>query len=485
MPSNDDYALLTDLYQITMAQGYWSCGKLEEEGCFHIFFRETPFKGGYAIASGMDHIAEVLENFSFSDESISYLASIDAPGGGKLFRPEFLEYLRTLELTVDIDAVREGTVVFPNDPIVRVVGPIVQCQLLETQLLNCVNFETLAATKAARVCLAAETPVAEFGLRRAQGESGGMRASRAAIVGGCASTSNVLAGREFNLPVSGTHAHAWVMAFDDELEAFRAYAKEFPTNCVLLVDTYDITQGLKNAITVGLEMKQRGEHLAGIRIDSGDLSWRAKQARQMLDEAGLTDTGVVLSNDLDEYAITSIRNSGAKVASWGVGTKLATAYDQPALGGVYKLAAKRNSPSDPWEPRVKVTGQSSKQTVPGVLDVRRYFHESGTLAGDMVFDVTHPVSRERIVDPADELRQKDLSGMRFETLLEPLARDGKVVLSAEARSALAARDRCKSQLALLDESQKRIINPHSYPVGLEHSLFYRRRDLVSRLLGLS
>lgn len=484
MNSNDDYALLTDLYQITMAQGYWACGKLEEEGCFHIFFREPPFKGGYAIASGMDHIAEVVENFSFSDKSIEYLSSIDAPGGGKLFNPEFLEYLRTLELAVDIDAVREGTVVFPNDPIVRVTGPIVQCQLLETQLLNCVNFETLAATKAARVCLAAETPVAEFGLRRAQGESGGMRASRACIVGGCASTSNVLAGREYGLPVSGTHAHAWVMAFDDELEAFRAYAKEFPTNCVLLVDTYDITQGLKNAITVGLEMKARGEHLAGIRIDSGDLAWGAKQARAMLDEAGLTDTGVVLSNDLDEFSIKSIRDSGAKVASWGVGTKLVTAYDQPALGGVYKLAAKRMKGGE-WQPCVKVTGQSSKQTVPGVLDVRRYFHESGTIAGDMVFDVLYPVANERIVDPANELRQKDLSGLRFETLLEPIARAGKVVLDEQARDALVARDRCKAQLALLDESQKRIINPHSYPVGLEHSLFYRRRDLVSHLLGLS
>ncbi len=485
MHNKDDYALLTDLYQITMAQGYWSCGKLEEEGCFHIFFREAPFKGGFAIASGMDHIAQVIEEFQFTDESIEYLASVDAPGGGKLFNPEFLDYLRNLEITVDIDAVREGTVVFPNDPIVRVVGPILQCQLLETQLLNCINFETLAATKAARVCLAAQTPVAEFGLRRAQGESGGMRASRACIVGGCASTSNVLAGREFGLPVSGTHAHAWVMAFDNELDAFRAYAKEFPTNCVLLVDTYDITQGLKNAITVGLEMKERGEHLAGIRIDSGDLAWRAHQAREMLDEAGLTDTGVVLSNDLDEYSIKSIRDSGAKVASWGVGTKLVTAYDQPALGGVYKLAAKRMGHNGPWKPCVKVTGQSSKQTVPGVLDVRRYFHESGKLAGDMVFDTTYPVTGERIIDPVDELRQKDLSGKCFETLLEPLARGGKVVLSPEARDALVARARCKEQLELLDESQKRIINPHSYPVGLEHSLFYRRRDLVSHLLGLS
>lgn len=482
--NNDDYALLTDLYQLTMAQGYWSCGKLDEEGCFHVFFRETPFKGGFAIASGLDHVAEVIENFSFSDESIAYLSTVPAPDGAPLFDPAFLEYLRTLELTVDIEAVREGTVVFPNDPLVRVTGPILQCQLLETQILNCVNFETLAATKAARICLEAGAPVAEFGLRRAQGESGGLRAARACVVGGCSSTSNVLAGRLFGLPVSGTHAHAWVMAFDDELEAFRAYAREFPTNCVLLVDTYDITQGLKNAIAVGLEMKARGERLTGVRIDSGDLAWRAKEARRMLDEAGLVDTGVVLSNDLDEYSIKSIRDSGAQVAAWGVGTKLATAYDQPALGGVYKLAAKRVKGGE-WQPCVKVTGQSSKQTVPGILDVRRYFNESGTLAGDMVVDVTYPVECERIIDPADELRQKDLSGKRFITLLEPLARGGEVVLPAEQRDALVAQARCREQLELLDESQKRIVNPHSYPVGLECSLFYRRRDLVSRLLGLA
>lgn len=482
---NKDYALLTDLYQLTMAQGYWACGKVEEQGCFHIFFRNPPFDGGFAVASGLDHIAEVVENFKITDENIAYLASLDAPGGGKLFNPDFLEYLRNLKLSVDIDAVREGTVVFPNDPFVRVIGPVLQCQLLETQLLNCVNFETLAATKAARICHVAKTSVAEFGLRRAQGESGGLRASRACIVGGCASTSNVLAGRMFGLPVSGTHAHAWVMAFDDELEAFRAYAREFPTNCVLLVDTYDVEQGLKNAITVGLEMKERGEHLTGVRIDSGDLAWHAKLARKMLDEAGLTDTGVVLSNDLDEFTIKSILDSGAQVASWGVGTKMVTAYDQPALGGVYKLAAKRVGTDGEWEPIMKVTGQSSKQTVPGVLNIRRYFHDSGKIAGDMVYDVNHGIARERIVDPADELRQKDLSNKRYITLLEPLARDGEVVLKQEYRDALVARDFCREQLELLDESQTRIVNPHSYPVGLEYSLFYRRHELASRLLGLS
>ena len=282
-----DYALLTDLYQLTMAQGYWETGQGDTQACFHMYFRDYPFKGGYAIACGMAQLADLVDEFSFSDEDVAYLGSLDAPGGGKLFKPEFLDYLRTFELRVDIDAVLEGTVVFPHEPLVRVTGPIMDCQLIETALLNCVNFETLIATKAARVCLAAQAPVAEFGLRRAQGAGGGLWASRAAVVGGCAATSNVLAGKLFDIPVSGTHAHSWVMSFPDELTAFRAYAEAFPKNCVLLVDTYDVEQGIKNAITVGLEMRERGERLSGIRIDSGDLSWLARMARAMLDEAGL------------------------------------------------------------------------------------------------------------------------------------------------------------------------------------------------------
>ena len=227
-----DYALLTDLYQLTMAQGYWETGQGDTQACFHMYFRDYPFKGGYAIACGMAQLADLVDEFSFSDEDVAYLGSLDAPGGGKLFKPEFLDYLRTFELRVDIDAVLEGTVVFPHEPLVRVTGPIMDCQLIETALLNCVNFETLIATKAARVCLAAQAPVAEFGLRRAQGAGGGLWASRAAVVGGCASTSNVLAGKLFDIPVSGTHAHSWVMSFPDELTAFRAYAEAFPKNCV-------------------------------------------------------------------------------------------------------------------------------------------------------------------------------------------------------------------------------------------------------------
>ena len=478
--------LLTDLYQLTMAQGYWECGKADTQACFHMFFRDYPFNGGYAVACGMAQLADLVDGFTFSEDDLEYLASIPAPGGGMLFKPEFIDYLRDFKLSVDIEAVAEGEIVFPYEPLVRVTGPIMECQLLETALLNCVNFETLIATKAARVCMAAEAPVAEFGLRRAQGAAGGVWASRAAVVGGCASTSNVLAGKLFDLPVSGTHAHSWVMSFPDELSAFRAYAKAFPTNCVLLVDTYDVAQGIKNAITVGLEMRERGEKLTGIRIDSGDLSWLAKMARTMLDDAGLTDCGIVLSNDLDEYTIRSIRDEGAQVMSWGVGTKLATAYDQPSLGGVYKLSATRENGESAWIDHVKISESSAKLTTPGVLNVRRYYFEDGHIAGDMVFDTNAAVNEgEVIVDPMDGLRRKDLSGKTWRELLIPLARVGKTVLSDEFRSAKAAQARTKQGLATLDESQKRTLNPHTYPVGLDKDLFDRRRDLVAQLRGIS
>lgn len=479
---SNNQELLTDLYQLTMAQGYWECGKADEQACFYMHFRKNPFEGGYVIACGLDQVAQLIEGFGFSDGDVEYLASIEAPGGGKLFKPGFLSYLRQMTLSVDIDAVYEGTPVFPYEPILRVSGPILQCQVLETPLLAHTGFQSLIATKAARICEAAVTPVAEFGLRRAQGPAGGIYASRAAIVGGCASTSNVLAGKLFGVPVSGTHAHSWVMSFPSELEAFRAYARAMPNNCILLVDTYDVEEGIRNAITVGLEMRERGERLMGIRIDSGDLAWLAKMARRMLDDAGLVDTGIVLSNDLDEHTILSIRAQGAKVMSWGVGTKLASSYDQPTLGCVYKLSAVKPAGSDSWVDCLKVSEQASKLTTPGVQGVRRYYHDDGHVAGDMVYDVNGTVNdREVIIDPADVLRQKRLGGKRYEDILHPLARAGAVVLDADHRDAMRARERAKAGLAELDESQKRIMNPHSYPVGLEVNLFNRRAELVRKL----
>lgn len=477
-----DWALYTDLYQLTMAQGYWKAGKLDDQAAFTMFFRDYPFQGGYAVACGMEQLAEILTDYAFSEEDIAYLASIPAPDGAALFDPDFLAFLATMSLSVDVDAVREGTVVFPHEPIVVVRGPIMQCQLLETALLNCINFQTLIATKAARVCRATGgAPVAEFGLRRAQG-SGGLWASRAAYIGGCASTSNVLAGKVFDIPVSGTHSHSWVMSFESELEAFRAYAQAFPSNCTLLVDTYDVEQGVRNAITVGLEMRQRGEALGAVRIDSGDLAWLASKARAMLDEAGLPEVGIVLSNDLDERTIESILDQGAPVDAWGVGTKLATAYDQPTLGGVYKLSAVKASGKDMWEDRLKISESASKLTFPGVLNVRRYYHDDGHVAGDMVYDVNADVEPDEIiVDPMDALRQKRLAGKRFEVLLEPLLRQGALTDAYDPSDAEAARERARAGLATLDESQLRMLNPHTYPVGLEQGLHGRRQVLVARL----
>lgn len=479
-----DWALYTDLYQLTMAQGYLESGSGSEEATFHMYFRDYPFKGGYAIACGMAQLAEILDSYGFSEEDVAYLASLDAPGGGKLFSSRFLDYLRAFRLDVTVDAVPEGTVVFPNEPLVRVQGSIMQCQMLETMLLNCVSFQTLIATKASRVCLAAGgRPVTEFGLRRAQG-TGALWASRAAVVGGCASTSNVLAGKEFGLPVSGTHSHSWVMSFPDELTAFRAYAQAFPNNCSLLVDTYDVEQGVKNAITVAHEMRERGEALRSIRIDSGDLAWLAKRTRATLDEAGLEDVGIMLTNDLDEALVQSILEEGAPVDVWGVGTKLATAYDQPTLGGVYKLSAIKMPGQDVWEDRLKISESATKLTTPGVLDVRRYYHDDGRVAGDMVYDVNAAPDageEEVIVDPLDALRQKTLSGKRYETLLRPLFAQGKSTLSAEDADALAAAARARAGLAALDESQLRLMNPHTYPVGLERKLHERRQHLIARL----
>lgn len=469
--------LLTDLYEITMAQGYWSQGKLDTEACFYSFYRDNPFGGGYGVFCGANQIAELIDGFGFTDDDIEYLASLSTTTGTPLFNPDFLAWLRTLELSVDISAVPEGAPVFPREPLVRVMGPLLQCQLLEPAILNGVNFQTLIATKAARICQAAEgRPVSEFGLRRAQGPDGAMSSSRAAYVGGCASVANVLAGKRFDIPVGGTHAHSWVMSFPDELTAFRAYAAEMPDNCTLLVDTYDVRQGVANAIIVARELERKGHKLQAIRIDSGDLAWLSKMARSMLDKAGFFDVGIVLSNDLDEYTIMSLNEQKAQYTALGVGTHLAAAYGQPALGGVYKLSAIREPGDSAWVPRLKISEQLYKRTIPGVLDVRRYYDDEGRLAGDLIFDVNDGVPETAvIVDPLDATRRKRMEG-RFETLLKPIVEDGKVI--ATDLTARSARARRAEQLALLDDSIKRFMNPHEYPCGIERTLFKKRNDIV-------
>jgi len=474
--------LTTDLYQLTMAQAYKTNGLAGLEACFYLHFRENPFKGGYAIACGLTQILEFFDNFGFSDEECSYLSTLKTSIGEQLFKQEFIESLHDLELEIDFDAVLEGTVVFPYEPVIRVAGPIVQCQLVETALLNLFNFETLIATKAARICEVARGPVAEFGLRRAQGPAGGLLASRAAFVGGCASTSNVEAGRVFNLPVSGTHAHSWVMAHDSELEAFRAYAQVFPHDTILLVDTYNTLHGVANAITVAQEMEGRGARLAGIRIDSGDLAWLSIQARKLLDEAGLKYVKIVASNDLDEHTIQSLHEQKACIDMWGVGTKLATAWDNPALTGVYKLSATRKAPGEHWTPQIKVSDQVFKTTLPGLLAARRFLDSEGIYVGDMIYDEQLPPEDGLIIDSQDELRRKDLTGLEHFDLLQPCLRRG--VLVCKPQTACEAQQNTKENLAHLHPTNKRLLNPHSYPVGLERKLFKQRGALIRRAKGL-
>lgn len=477
--------MLTDLYQITMAFAYWKAGLLDTEACFHLYFRNNPFYGGFTVACGLEQAVDYVRGLRFSEDDTAYLATLTGSDGGPLFSAEFLAWLRGFEFSCDVAAVPEGTVVFPNEPLLRVTGPIAQCQLLETTLLNIINFQTLLATKAARVCRAAEgDPVIEFGLRRAQGPDGGLSASRAAYVGGCVGTSNVLAGQRFGIPVGGTHAHSWVMAFDDELASFLAYAEAMPNNGVFLVDTYDTLQGVRNAIHAGGRLRELGHSLVGVRIDSGDLAWLSQRARELLDAAGFADARIYASNELDEYLIESLREQGARIDVWGVGTKLATAYDQPALGGVYKLSAIRK-PGGRWELRLKVTEHMAKATTPGLLRVRRYADAGGMFAGDMIYDELHPPGEECVmVDPTDPTRRTSYCDTESgEELLVPVFEDGTLVYDVPALA--LSRERTLAQLTRLDPTHLRFLNPHIYKVGVEIGLHERKTALIleSRELG--
>lgn len=470
-------ALLTDFYQLTMAYAYWKDGAHDREAVFSLFFRANPFRGGYTIAGGLEYVIDYLSSFRFDAGDIDFLAGLCGNDDKPLFDRGFLDHLRGMELCCDIDAVPEGTVVFPQEPLVRVRGPLAQCQLLETALLNMINYQTLVATKAARVCQAAQgDPVLEFGLRRAQGIDGGIAASRAAYLGGCAATSNVLAGRLFGIPVRGTHAHSWVMSFEDETESFRAYARALPNNCVFLVDTYDSLDGVRRAIEVGRELRSRGYRLGGVRLDSGDLAYLSIEARKILDDAGFRDTAIFASNDLDEHIIESLKIQGARIAVWGVGTKLATAYDQPALGGVYKLTALRE-PSQKWRHVLKLSEQSIKVSTPGILATRR-FEMDGQYLGDAIYDELLGIPDGcTIVDPMDMTRRKrfPVTASR-EDLLKPIFRQGKLLF--EPPPLEQSRAHVAAQLARLHGGIKRFVNPHQYPVGLEQQLHELKTALV-------
>jgi nicotinate phosphoribosyltransferase len=474
--------LLTDFYQITMGYGYWRAGIAERPAVFHLNFRKNPFGGGYAIAAGMRTAIDFLRDFHFSSEDIAWLAEVPGNDGKAIFPKEYLEYLAGMRFRCDVDMVDEGSVVFAHEPLVRVRGPLIQAQLVETALLTIVNFETLIATRAARVREAAgNDTVLEFGLRRAQGIDGGLTASRAAYVGGADATSNVLAARLYGIPVRGTHAHAWVMSFPNEIEAFEAYAAAMPNNCVFLVDTFDTVEGVKNAIRVGHALKARGHKLAGVRLDSGDLADLSQKARALLDEAGFRDAVVVASNDLDETLIESLKHQGARIDVWGVGTKLVTGWDQPALGGVYKLSALQRDDGG-WDHKIKLSEQPIKVSTPGILQVRR-FELDGAWVGDVIFDEEHGVPTNPVlVDMHDDtLRQAVPARAVGRDLLGPALRSGQPVRVTEPLS--SSRERAMRERQTLPKAVRRFLNPHRYPVGLEAGLAEAKRALILSARG--
>lgn len=477
---NTSLSLLTDLYQLTMAYGYFKNGVHTNEAVFNLFFRKNPFKGGYTISAGLDYVIEFLKNYKFDDDDIDYLKTLTGNDGELLFSDDFLEYLRNMEFTCSIDAIEEGTIVYPHEPIIRVRGPIIQAQLLETTLLNIVNFQTLIATKSSRICAAAKNEaVLEFGLRRAQGIDGGLSASRAAYIGGVAATSNVLAGKIFNIPVKGTHAHSWIMTFDTELEAFRKYAEAMPNNSLFLVDTYDTLEGVKKAVEIGKWLRSNGHEMAGIRLDSGDLAYLSIESRKILDAGGFKEAVIVASNDLDEYLIETLKQQGAKITVWGVGTKLATAYDQPALGGVYKLSAIKNK--NKWDYKIKLSEQLIKISNPGLQKVKRYIDKDGNFLGDMIYDEVFGVSENKIVDPKDSTRRKSFDNAQSIDLLTPIFENGKLVYKTPSLETI--RNKVKEQLNSLHSSIKRFHNPHEYPVGLEEELHNFKIKLINKARG--
>src|SRR6266511_2572352 len=448
-------ALTTDLYEVTMACGYWNAGVSDYEAAFHVAFRENPFGGEFTVACGLATAVDFLSAFHFDETEIDYLASQRGNDSKPLFSTGFLDYLRSLRLTCEIDAIPEGTLVFPNEPLIRVRGPIIQCQLLETALLNILNFESLIATKAARVCLAAESdPVIEFGLRRAQGVDGGLTAARAACVGGCAGTSNLQAGQRFGIPVSGTHAHSWIMFFESEREAFEAYAKAMPNNCVFLVDTYDSLDGVRHAIDVARELRKNGHEMIGVRLDSGDRVALSIEARRMLDIAGFTTAKVVCSGDLDEHAIADMKRRGAKIDIWGVGTKLTTGQPDAALGGIYKLGAVRR-PGRQWQYRIKLSDERAKTSCPGLLQVRRFHQPDGRFVADAIYEIDHaPSERCVIVDPQTEKKTEIPAKTDYSDLLVPIFRKGGLVYQVPELG--TSRERTRQQLSRLPPEVARL-----------------------------
>ena len=466
--------LLTDLYQLTMGQGYFTEGRHTERAVFDVFFRPNKLIT-YSVAAGMEQAAEYLENLHFDGEDIDYLRSLG------IFTEDYLSCLRDLRFTGDVTAVREGEIVFPYEPILSVSAPMLEAQLVETALLTFINHQTLIASKAAKICAAAGGGVMEFGLRRAQGADAGIYGARAAMIGGCVGTSNVYAGKLFDVPVSGTMAHSWVMNFPSELEAFRAYAKSFPDNCLLLVDTYDtLRSGVPNAVTVFRELRAAGHEPKGIRLDSGDLAYLSKAARAMLDEAGFENAVICASGDLDETLIRSLKAQGARIDTWGVGTKLITSADMPALGGVYKLAAVYEGGRE--VPKIKLSDTTEKITNPGVKEVYRlYDRATGKAIADLItragekIDETRPLT---IFHPVDTWKRMTLTDFTVRRLREPLFAAGKRVAPRYSLAEIAAY-RAREQGNFWEEYLRQDM-PHIYKVDLSDELYRLKKQLVEQ-----
>ena len=471
-------ALLTDLYELTMAAGFIHAGKIGDTATFDLYFRHNPFRGGYAIAAGLEDAILAVTSARFSDGDIRYLRSLQVRAGAPLFSEQFLEYLAGYRFRGNIWAIPEGSVVFPNEPLMQVRGNLIECQLVETIVLCHINFQTLVATKAARMWEAANHGrVVEFGLRRAQGPNGGMSACRAAYIGGADSTSNVKGAAALGIPPTGTHAHSWVQSFPSELEAFRSYVRTFPDDSVLLVDTYDVLEsGIPNAILVAKELERNGHRLLGIRLDSGDLAFLSKKAREMLDQAGLRHVKIVASNELDEFVIEEILAQGGRIDVWGVGTKLVTAggEDGGALGGIYKMVEHNG------KPKIKLSSNPEKMTNPGFKKVVRFIDDDGLMEADVLAHKSEDIGAGDvlIIDPVNPLRRKKLGSRTRQELLCPIVKDGEVVFQFPSLAEIRARR--VAQLAQLHDSSRRLHMPHEYKVGMTYKLWRQKEQMFDQ-----
>lgn len=472
--------LLTDFYELTMMQGYYN-NHNNDTVIFDAFYRENPCDSGYAICAGLEQVIDYIKNLRFNEDDLEYFRSL------KIFNEGFLSYLKDFSFTGDIYAVTEGTVVFPMEPLVKVIAPIMEAQLVETALLNIINHQSLIATKASRVVYAAAgQPVMEFGLRRAQGPDAGTLGARAAVIGGCIGTSNVLSAKLYDLPALGTHAHSWIMSFDDELTAFRKYAELYPQNTTLLVDTYDtLRSGVPNAIKVFCELREIGKIPTkyGIRLDSGDLAYLSKKARKMLDAAGFPEASITASSDLDEYLIDSLKTQGARIDSWGVGTKLITSRDCPSFGGVYKLSAIKRDGN--FIPKIKLSENQWKITNPGDKKIIRiYEKESGKVKADLITLAEEEYSSENpllLFDPNATWKKTYLepNSYTLRELLVPVFLSGKCVYTSP--SVMDIRDYCTKEQDTLWDEARRLINPHNVYVDLSVKLYRMKTELLDIL----